>query len=283
MRKERLAVVLVRDLPQYPRHQLLVGLEHHGFRCTAVWDKDVLAGCNLEKSIVVTWNNYGGTAALARKLVLLGMRHFCMENGYTNRMLGDRPLYSVSPDQHHLVRYEESLGCNLDKVWLLPLRDFKEGRGRHILVLGQRGGSYSKWAMPHDWQNSVVKEIRQYSNRPIIYKPHPARAHHLDPHLIDAVEVPNTTPLSELLEDAFCTVVHSSNGSTESLIRGVPVIYTGPTIPLLLAASTSIHNIEKPWHGPVLTNHKYFGYMLAQQWTDYELQWGAPWVYWGAA
>lgn len=278
---KKIAVVLVRDLPQYPRHELLVGLERQGFYCTSVWSKEVLEDCDLKKSITVTWNNYGQPAALARKLSDHGMKHFCMENGYTGSMLGAVPRYSVSPSQHHLVRYDPTLGCAINKVAELPVREFKNARGRHILVLGQRGGSYSKWAMPHNWQNDVVKNLREYTSRPIIYKPHPARAHHLDPHLQDAIEVPNTTPLSELLEDAFLTVVHSSSGSTESIIRGVPVVHTGPSVPLVLTAVNNLAYAEKQWHNTALDHNKYFGYMLAQQWSAYELQWGAPWVYWG--
>jgi hypothetical protein len=135
-------------------------------------------------------------------------------------------------------------------LFLKPWR--KEGR--HILLCGQHDKSLQWKGMPpmSSWVTDTVTEIRKYSDRVIMFRPHPRCQ--LD--LIEAY-LPNVTRQHPVhvsgtyddfdmsFEDVWATISWSSNPGIHSVINGVPA-YTGPSSLAYNVSMSSLSTIEDP-------------------------------------
>jgi hypothetical protein len=94
--------------------------------------------------------------------------------------------------------------------------------GKHILVLGQNEIGISTQHINYiDWMNETLREIRKYSDRPIVFMAH--RHQTVMPSEPCQVIQKNTT-IYELCKDAWCCVARTTNGAAGAIISGVPVI-----------------------------------------------------------
>lgn len=125
-------------------------------------------------------------------------------------------------------------------------------QGNHILVCLQRNGGWSMRGLSTiDWLENTIREIKKYSDRPIVVRAHPG-----DKKIKRILEIkhPNTTlstkeRLIDDLKGAWATVVYNSSPSVASLIEGVPAFLTDPTpqhSQSYLVANTDLSLLETP-------------------------------------
>jgi hypothetical protein len=140
--------------------------------------------------------------------------------------------------------------------------------GSHILICLQRnnGFSFDHENNIEEWLLKTVSEIRKFSDRRIIIRPHPgdgktilkirsinSRSLTRRPapynHLDNKVIVSTNRRIEEDLRDAWCTIVYNSSPSTVSAIEGVPVFILDP-IPQRSQSfdicNTNLKTIENP-------------------------------------
>ena len=133
--------------------------------------------------------------------------------------------------------------------------DVKEYRqkGSHILLCLQRNGGWSmKGTDVMEFCHRTIREIRKYSDRPIVVRGHPGDKK--APYYIK-LNYPNVkisshnTPLVNDLKDAWATVVYNSSPGVASLIEGVPVFQMDTSLNYSMyseIANTNLKRIEDP-------------------------------------
>lgn len=125
--------------------------------------------------------------------------------------------------------------------------------GNNILICLQRNGG---WSMGQtgvlDWLDRTIVELRQYSDRKIIIRPHPGNQE-IVPHI--KIKWPNAqlsteTDIRNDLTAAWGTITFNSSPGVASLLWGVPVWVTDPEpqkSQVYHWADSQLSNIENPW------------------------------------
>ena len=109
---------------------------------------------------------------------------------------------------------------------------------------------------PHRWLETVINEVRQYTDRSITIKPKDSEAN-----------------IRDSLRRAHCLVTHSSNSAIDAIVEGIPVFVTGDCAAKFLA-SGPLTNIEKPRYPE---REPWFRVLSYSQWTLAEIQRGRCW------
>lgn len=139
--------------------------------------------------------------------------------------------------------------------------------GENILIMGQLEGDSALIEMYdagyknfNDYIIEQIKTIRQYTDRPILVRPHPLGAktfYELEEKLNNAYKNisvsknynSNTTlnggkGLEEDLKTAYCVVTYSSNSSVEAIEKGIPVFTLSSTSSAYDVGHTDLSKIE---------------------------------------
>jgi hypothetical protein len=91
----------------------------------------------------------------------------------------------------------------------LEIKPWREA-GDHILVCPNRHFGMRGLAMPQDWEQRTLKEMRAQTKRPIRVRPHPNGSK-------------PARPLAEDLVGAWCVVIWASSCGVHALLAGIPV------------------------------------------------------------
>jgi hypothetical protein len=155
-------------------------------------------------------------------------------------------------------------------------------QGNHILICLQRNGGWSMRGLDViQWMNSTILEIRKYSKRPIVVRPHPGdkkingylKVNH------KSVSISTKTDLRDDLHNAWATIVYNSSPSVASIIEGVPAFLTDPqpqhsqSTPV---ANTDISRIEDPL---MIDRQLWIERLSMCHWKFDELKSGAAWKF----
>jgi hypothetical protein len=133
---------------------------------------------------------------------------------------------------------------------LQPWRD----TGNAILICGQHDKSLQWKNQPRmsTWFLQTYETIRQYSQRPIIFRPHPrCRLEHIERGLKnvyrqDPLQLTKTYDCYDLkFDNIWATVSWSSNPGPQSVINGVPA-FVGPDSVAFDVANVDLGAIENP-------------------------------------
>ncbi len=117
--------------------------------------------------------------------------------------------------------------------------------GRHILLAGMSGrAAQSIGYQPEEWETKAIKELKKYTDRPIIYRPKPTW--NGSGHLKGSTR--NTHPsLDSVLVDCHAVVTHHSNVAIDGLIQGVPAFaFDGAATHVTLQDLSKIENPFMP-------------------------------------
>jgi len=166
--------------------------------------------------------------------------------------------------------------------------------GDHVLIIGQThyGAGLSHvgtesdpmsnlWTDPTDYYHNLVKRVREYTDRPIVFRTHPIGDKEIRNRIRPPEEVKNITitdatkrDIKEDLKNAWCAVTRTSNGAVDAVFNGIPVITEDPICLAYDVAEHSIKKIEKI-NKP---NRKQWLYdMSYAEWSLAEMREGLPW------
>lgn len=224
-------LVSMRNAPEYPRVEVSRMIKE----CSAVE-----VSTEQDADAIITWNNYGFRGQQADRIKVRGGLHIVMENGQLAREKGyflfERDGFNGRGTWHptgSAKKYYREMGLGV-KRWR------GNNEGDHILVCGQRGGSYSDMAMPNDWPARIMADLRRITDRPIWFRPHWGRPDRVPAELpTNSKIVPASEPLEEQLRNAYRVMVWTSSAATAALRSGVLAFYCGPTI--------EAHRFTCPW------------------------------------
>jgi len=153
--------------------------------------------------------------------------------------------------------------------------------GNHILVIGQNeeGLGTSNIRMGGlsflDWSNLMLKKIRKYTDRKIIYKPHPHQKYL--PKMVDRcviLPIDKTDRIDNYFSNCWCAVAAASNGAIDCVMNGIPVITKDP---MSVTYDVSGHKIEQI-ENPVMPDITQWLYDISYaQWNMTEFASGEAW------
>jgi hypothetical protein len=149
-------------------------------------------------------------------------------------------------------------------------------RREEILIAGQHQQSLQWKGQPPmaDWVRQKISEIRKFSSRNIIVRPHPRSPFILN---ISGVKVdtprqlPNTYDDFNFDSNYHCVVNFNSGPAVKAAISGIPVITDSSS--LAYPVSDLIENIEEPILKP---REEWFLKLCHTEWTVEEIATGEP-------
>lgn len=165
----------------------------------------------------------------------------------------------------------------------IEIKDYKQGD--NILLLLNRGetGFSTQGKNAWDWAYQTIKELKKYTDRKIIIRPHKITKDSDDSLKIQKikeefkdVEVRTFEKESLLnsLKNTWACVLFSTTAGVPSLVEGVPIFVTSPTSLLYKMSSGHLQDIEKP----ILHDRLSFFQKIAKQhWTQEEILNGTYW------
>lgn len=212
-------------------------------------------------------------------------------------------LYATEKNKpHHYLRYSfngvfPNTGIYCDttpnpKRWKqiskdlgITLEDDKRN-GRHILVCVQRAGGWSMGKKDlGEWCVETVREIRKYSNRPIVLRLHPGDKKTLTkipPAILSLNKQPGISlsdasnrHINQDLENCWAVVNHNSSSIVAPLIQGYPAFITDPVKSQCAeVAHTGFKDIEYP---SVFDRQHWLERISMFHWKFEELENGSCW------
>ncbi len=151
---------------------------------------------------------------------------------------------------------------------------FKDWRspGKNIVIMAQKEGDsalvdlYKKFNSFGAWINYVIKKLRKFTDRPIVYRPHPMNLSRglrnwekIVLPFVQEQKIKNVT-LSQFLTEgggqggeglendlkrAYCVVTYNSLSAVEAVVRGIPVYATNDMSMVWPIAHKDFSQIEK--------------------------------------
>lgn len=158
----------------------------------------------------------------------------------------------------------------------IKLEEEKTSRSDTILIACQHDKSLQWEGMPpvHQWANQTISKIKQYTNRPIIVRPHPRctlKGTIQDAGLDLPVKVANTYDDYNIDYNYHCVINYNSGPCIQAAIRGVPIICHSSS--LAYDVSDIIENIE---HVKLKPRDKWLLKLAHTEWTVEEIASGDP-------
>ena len=151
-------------------------------------------------------------------------------------------------------------------ISMLPWRT----SGDHILVCLQRDGGWSMKGLDLDhWTNSTVHQLRQFTNRPIVIRPHPKYPVKLK-ELLALPNVSESLPgqtLQQNLQNAWASVFYNSSSSVAAVLAGVPVFAHDDDCVAWEVANQDLSKIESP---NMPAREQWLYNLSAAHWSDNE-------------
>lgn len=170
--------------------------------------------------------------------------------------------------------------------WPLFKHNFKPWNptGDMIIICGQHDASEQWVNKPRmgKWIQQQVQEIRKYTTRPILVRPHPRNQIPFDEKQFENVKVRlpkrdhrtyDDTDFKAVLGRAWAVVNHSSNPAMEAVINGIPVFVSESSL-CHDVGNTNIADINTP----AMPNRIQWAHKLSYtEWFENEIREGLPW------
>jgi hypothetical protein len=141
-------------------------------------------------------------------------------------------------------------------------------KGRHILVCMQRDGGFSmKNLDPMIWLEQKIIDIRRYTDRPIIIRPHPGKPQDFSRFIQSNISVMDskTVPLVNSMNKAWAAVFFNSSSSVAAICEGIPIFIDDNSCVAKDVANTSLEDIENP---KIFERNQWLFDLAAAHWSD---------------
>lgn len=247
-------------------------LEHFTAKLSAGWRPcDVAVTFGIEKAATPRGLHVG---EIAKAQAAYGGDHLVIERGFIQRehyfMVGWGGLNGRADFCNDTMPSDrrDQLGLNIE-----PWRS----TGRHIVLCGQVPWDASVQHTDHNaWCRHTALDIRRFTDRPIIFRPHPLVPNGtIDMSGTDVIFTKNES-LAEDLRNAWCVVTYNSNSAVESAILGIPVFAFDRGSMALPIANRALEHIESPM---APDRQAWLNNLAYTQWTLHEMSLGLPWLH----
>lgn len=208
-----------------------------------------------------------------------GLPALFLDKGYTraSRNSVDTSYWRASLNDFHPFAYLREQTYPADRWDSLRLAVAEpRGGGEEVLLAGS-SLKYSEWfglSHPTDYAKRVLRQLRQHTDRPLVYRPKPSWKEAL-PLRGSRFSGPDEY-LSDWLPRLWALVTHGSNACFEALLHGVPTIILGDGVTRDLS-SRDPADVESP-RRPAADEVARLAHGLAYwQWSLEEIERGLLW------
>ena len=149
-------------------------------------------------------------------------------------------------------------------------------KGNHILVCMQRDGGFSmKNLDPIRWLESKLIELRKYTSRTIVIRPHPGKpqdfSRFIDPTRGITVIDSKAIPLVSSLHKSWAAVFFNSSSAVAAICEGIPIFIDDKSCVAWDVANKNLADIENP---QMFERDQWIWDLAAAHWTDEEAEAG---------
>lgn len=226
----------------------------HGYNFKVISNESQIKSVT-EHDIYIGWNRHLRQDYICKRLEKVGGQVIIFENPYI-KIKDNQKWFSIGLNWHNNI--EKSLPCiDTGERWKNFNVEIKPWRksGKYYLVATQakiwnkRGLGHKNFWQPENWDSNTVVKLKQTTHKPIIFRQHPngkeRGRNNKHPRYIK-ISDGSIVPLEKDLEQAFASVVYSSNLATDSLLQGVPVFYNGKNLYLKDACKYGFEDFNNP-------------------------------------
>lgn len=180
------------------------------------------------------------------------------------------PGFEADESRWNMIRKEQSI----------ELRPWREN-GSHVLLCAQKPSDASlRGKVVDEWCNETIDELRNYTDRTIIVRPHPldhGGVSRLENsiRIRPGVNVSKTPVIAGDLKNAWAVVAYTSLSVIEAACEGVPIFVTDTGSPAWSVANTDLSKIESP---VTFDREPWLWDLSYRQWKVSELKTGKPWA-----
>jgi len=174
-----------------------------------------------------------------------------------------------------------------DKRWPLFKHQLRPWNptGEMIVICGQHDASEQWKGLPRmeNWIKQQIIEIRKYTTRPILVRPHPRNPINFSEKNFENIKIRmpkrdhrtyDDTDFRATLERTWAVVNHSSNPAMEAVIRGIPVFVSKSSL-CHDVGNTELRDINTP----AMPNRIEWANRLSYtEWFQNEIEQGLPWL-----
>lgn len=264
------------------------GIEHHG----GFIDSDV--------AVIQGWVHANSGNSSHLKLRKQIIKNQTSQNKYVITADSNLFLYKVGKDNlpHHYLRYSANgvfpttgnyFWNNVDpnrwkqisKDLDITVKDWRT-KGNHILICLQRNGGWSMDGVDVvSWCTNTINQLRQYTDRKIIIRPHPGdkKTQQRLRLNLNNVKISTSPLITDDFRKAWATITYNSSPGVASAIEGVPIFVTDTTPQISQAydvCNTDIRQIESP---KTFDREEWLNKLAMCHWKFSELQSGAAWAH----
>lgn len=159
----------------------------------------------------------------------------------------------------------------------ISLQPVKSVRKDSILIIGQHERSLQWQNQPttRTWLTQKIAEIRKYTDRPVIFRPHPR--HPIGPAPLSGIIFEKPTKLADTYDkfdiefDHHCVISHNSGPGIQAALAGTPIICDKTSLAYPVSQSiSSINEVFLP------DRQNWFHQVLHTEWTVDEIRQGIP-------
>ena len=150
--------------------------------------------------------------------------------------------------------------------------------GRHILICTQRNGGWSMGGLDvAAWLEQTVKQIKQFTSRPIIVRGHPGDRYHTQYIDQKKYTLSRSKYIWEDFKDAHAVVTFNSSPGVAAAIEGIPVFVTDPNPRVSQAYDVSNHSIHKIENPRTFDRELWIQKLAMSHWNRDEIESGEAW------
>jgi hypothetical protein len=255
-------------------HSMAKGMSVHGEEITFINNSNLIE--NDLSLIFGVYSNKFSDETNYRKLVIENQIQnnkptLIVEKGFINRRIYHSAGFGNQCGRG--IYFNENMPSDRFEKTGIKIKPWRK-TGGPIILCGQipwdtsvQHINYQKWLI------DIIKDIKKYTDRKIIFRPHPKRP--------NAIKFPSnleisTRHITEDLNDAWAVVAYNSNSALESILEGVPAFVFDKGSMVYNIANTDIKNIENP----ILMEREQTFYNISySQWNIDEMESGEAWLH----
>jgi hypothetical protein len=189
---------------------------------------------------------------------------YYIDNGYFGN-LGAKTYFRIIKNHVHDIR--PVILRDGDRLSRCQYTVKKFTPGSKILIAPPSAKSLSLWGMsPESWIDQVLKEIKQYTDRPLEIRLKRPRSERLRENTIEEA----------LADDVHCLVTYNSVAAVEAIMLGKPAFTLGPNAAGVLSLN-DLSKIETPRIPTEEERNAWLRHLSYSQFTFEEMSNGTAW------
>lgn len=169
-----------------------------------------------------------------------GVPYLYFDKAYNRSKQWWRWSYCAHNPTTYLTRMDYSDFRRQGQNW--EPKNWQDNRRGHIVLAGSSAKYHKLYELidPETYWERVVQQLRQYTDRRIIYRP---KKSYGDARPIDGTIFSTNDRIEDDLKGAYAMITHGSNACFEALMEGIPTIVLGNGITRCIS-STQVDDIE---------------------------------------